>query len=218
MAGKAKLVADIGTDHAYLPIHMLLGGKADRAIATDVNKGPLERARKNAERYGVSDKIELLLTDGLNGVERYSPDVAVIAGMGGELSARIISAAPFLKEGKCRLILQPMTKINMLRFYLTVYGFSITDERLVRDGKLYVVISAVYTGRIENYSQAELIVGKADIHGEDPLFEEYVTETVMKLQKKLDGMLASPNRDKYEIGIAHLAETIKELRDIIGHG
>ena len=96
LTGCAEVIADVGTDHAYLPIYMLAEGKAERAVATDINMGPLERAKANARLYNVVDRLTLLRTDGLRGVERYSPDVVVIAGMGGELSASIIEKADFL--------------------------------------------------------------------------------------------------------------------------
>ena len=120
--GSACIVADIGTDHGLLPIALLLRGQAERAVACDIRQGPLDSARRNAERYGVSDKVELVLTDGFHGIEVYSPDAVVISGMGGELIARIISEAPYLR-GDVRLFLQPMTRAESLRRYLAQNGF-----------------------------------------------------------------------------------------------
>ena len=157
--GSACIVADIGTDHGLLPIALLLRGQAERAVACDIRQGPLDSARRNAERYGVSDKVELVLTDGFHGVEVYSPDAVVISGMGGELIARIISEAPYLR-GDVRLFLQPMTRAESLRRYLAQNGFSIAAEHLARDGKrLYSVIEAGYAGKTAEYTEAQLLVG-----------------------------------------------------------
>ncbi len=208
MVGKAEILADIGTDHAYLPIYMLLNSKIERAIVTDINSGPLERAVKNAVLYGVSDKIKPFLTDGLNGVERFSPDVVVIAGMGGELIARIVTGADFLKLKKCRLILQPMTKSDILRKELIKNGFSISEERLASDGKLYTLISAEFTGSHDSYTDAELISGKKEHFHSDKLFEEYISIILRRIINSLNGIAHSSQAEKY-------SETIKKQKNII---
>lgn len=208
MAGTAKILADIGTDHAYLPIHMLLHKRIENAIVTDINSGPLERAKKNAVLYGISDKIKPILTDGLKGVERFSPDVIVIAGMGGELIARIISEADFLKDEKSRLVLQPMTKPEILRKELIKNGFSISEEKLVSDGKLYVLISAQFNGQPDPYTEAELLVGKKEHFSYDPLFEEHVFGILKRTVSSLNGISCSAQAEKH-------TETIKKQEEII---
>lgn len=110
-------VADIGTDHAKLPIYLVQTGKAARCIACDINKMPLERARTNINEYGLDDKIELLLTNGLQGVESYGVTDVIIAGMGGELIQEILKNSKVKKHGT-RFILQPMTKESELRRWL----------------------------------------------------------------------------------------------------
>lgn len=208
MAGAAKILADVGTDHAYLPIYMLLKSRIENAIVTDIKSGPLERAKKNAALYGVSDRIQPILTDGLNGVERFSPDVVVIAGMGGELIARIIYEADFLKSEKCRLVLQPMTRSEILRKELAKNGFSITEERLVSDGKLYVLISAEYTGCSEAYTDAELLSGKKEHFHGDPLFYEHVFAILKRTTYTLRGICRSPQIGKHK-------ETIEKKKNVI---
>lgn len=187
--GSARIVADIGTDHGLLPIALLLHGQAERAVACDIRQGPLGSARRNAERYGVSDKVALVLTNGFHGVEAYSPDAVVISGMGGELIARIISEAPYLREG-VRLFLQPMTRAESLRAYLAHSGFQITAEHLARDGeRLYSVMEASFCGENAEYSYAELLVGRREAHSNISLFAESAARAAERLCKRRDGLL-----------------------------
>ena len=126
------VLCDVGSDHAYLPLMLIKNGVIERAVACDVNAGPLERGRQHAAKQGVSS-IEFVLSDGLGSVE--TPfDVAAICGMGGELIIRIIREGG--EKGKKRLILQPMTGIEKVRAFLWQSGFAITDEVFpVEDGK-----------------------------------------------------------------------------------
>lgn len=145
----AKL-ADVGTDHGYLPAALLQSGKIPFAIASDVNEAPLESARVNAERYGTVEKMHFLLTDGLHGISAEDADDIVIAGMGGELILRIVSEADWLRNRDKHLILQPMTMAPALRTGLLQLGFDILEEHAVDDGKkLYSVLLAVYTGSVQ---------------------------------------------------------------------
>ena len=232
--GSACIVADIGTDHGLLPIALLLRGQAERAVACDIRQGPLGSARRNAERYGVSDKVELVLTDGFHGVEVYSPDAVVISGMGGELIARIISEAPYLR-GDVRLFLQPMTRAESLRRYLAQNGFEIEAEHLARDGeRLYSVIEAGYTGETAEYTEAQLLVGRPEHHTDMSLFADHAAMAAERLERRRDGLMRSAgqidasdadtddaersqsggcctNTDKTDM-LARLSDTISELR------
>lgn len=157
---------DIGTDHAYLPVYLVLIGRASRALASDINKGPVMRAKESVAKYGVTDKIDVVLSDGLKGAEGYPVTDIIIAGMGGELIASILEDAKWVKNEKYRLILQPMTHAEILRKYLADNGFSIIDEDMVKDtgnNKIYQIICAEYSGRTENYTTDELYLGRYNI-------------------------------------------------------
>lgn len=140
-------VCDIGTDHAYLPIELIKSGKASRVIATDIREKPLENARKNIQKSGVTE-IDLRLCDGLSAVEKSETDAVIIAGMGGEVISGIISRAKWLKEKPYTLlILQPTTSPEDLRRFLIANCFEITsDTAISENGKLYSVMTAVFTG------------------------------------------------------------------------
>ena len=139
-------LADIGTDHAYLPVWLVQNGVCPAAIAADLRPGPLEAARRHVAAAGLEDRISLRLGDGLAPVFPGEADDIVIAGMGGETIAAILSAADWLADARLRLVLQPMSRAEETRRWLLKNGFSVTEERLVRDGRwLYPVMAAAYT-------------------------------------------------------------------------
>lgn len=138
-------LADIGTDHAYLPVWLLLEGRICRAIAADLREGPLDRARLTAKEYDCRDNLTFRLCDGLSGIGAEEADTIVIAGMGGETIAAILEAAPWTPNGAYTLILQPMSAQNDLRRWLWQHGYAIKKEQIVREGeKLYNILVASY--------------------------------------------------------------------------
>lgn len=211
-----SFIADVGTDHAYLPIHMIACRSSSAAVATDINRGPTERAKENVARFGMSEKIDVLLTDGLHGVELYNIDSVVIAGMGGDSIVSILDEAPFVRDRRLRLVLQPMTRSDVLRRYLTENFYEITDEKNVRDGgKIYEVLAAEYRGNgyfIPKYSEAELIVGRRDVNEFDSLFLEFVSLKLKKAERKLDGIFSSVLPDRTEIEFeSNLCREFREM-------
>ena len=181
-------LADVGTDHGYLPVSLLLDGKIKYAVASDINRGPLESARQTVARHGLSDKVDLVLTDGLRGIEPYEPDDIAILGMGGELIASIIEAAEWVKNSKYRLILQPMTKRAELREYLITHGFFIENELVAEaDGRIYQTICASYTGENTEYSLAELHLGRYNIQRGDALTAKYAARLEATYMTRMKG-------------------------------
>ena len=179
-----RLTADIGTDHAYLPIYLCETGKLTPvparngevlcAIAADINQGPVDRADQHIAAAGLTRAIRTLRTDGLRGLDVYDPDDVVIFGMGGELIASILGAAPWVCAPGKRVILQPMTHAEKLRAYLLEAGYAIIGETLSREGdRIYQTICAEPTGKrddisIPQLSPAELAVGQASHRLADP--------------------------------------------------
>ncbi len=137
-------VADIGCDHGYLGIHLLLSEVAQSVIAADINQKPLDSAVRNARKYGVADKMSFYLSDGARTIPR-DFDTIVCAGMGADTMISILEGAPWLKKEGYRLILQCQSKTPMLRQYLSEQGFRICEETVLRDGRfLYTVMEVIY--------------------------------------------------------------------------
>lgn len=187
---QGKLLCDVGTDHAYLPIYAVLCGISTGAVASDINDGPTERARIHVASYGLSSKITVLRADGLNGIEKYRPDDVVIFGMGGELIVKIIDASTYVKQNGVRLIMQPMTCSDALRQYLSENGFQIVGETLSADGdKIYVTICAEYTGESEKLSAVEMLFGAYNIKNnfDDPIFHRLVEKIQRAYEVRANG-------------------------------
>ncbi len=208
---RGAVFADVGTDHAYLPIFLLEEGKISRAICSDINEGPLQSAKKNAREHGLSEKIEFLLTDGAAALEgRGASDIAV-CGMGGELIAEIIERAPYLKDGSLRLILQPMSKQAHLRFYLASRGFKIKMEKYTVEGKHnYVTMLVEYVGEPYEISPIEAEIGYPPYDfSENPERLSYVRERERALSKAVLGKTAGGILDESE------AELLSEIKTIL---
>lgn len=147
MVRRGSRVADIGTDHAYLPTYLVESGICPGGIAADIRQGPLDAACRTVTEAGLTDAIAVRLGDGLAPIEFGEADDIVIAGMGGETIAEILSAAAWVRDSRLQFVLQPMTRAEELRRWLLTNGFTITAERLVRDGHhLYPVMTAAFTG------------------------------------------------------------------------
>ena len=199
------IVADIGTDHAYLPIYLVQADIAKRAIASDINEGPIMRARANIEKNTLEDKIITYIANGLDGIEKHTPTDILICGMGGELIAQIIDACDYVKNGDISLILQPMTTAFELREYLK-NGFSIYDEEVVfEDGKYYQIICARYDGQAHSYSDVELELGSINIKKRTDTFLRLLDYTINKKKKILDGQLC---------GGCDTAKTEREINEL----
>lgn len=183
-----KRFADIGTDHAYLPIYLMGLNLISTAVAADINKGPLDKAIENIERYGYSENITTVLCDGL---KKVSPDMAddiAIFGMGGELIVKIIDDAQWLKDSSKRLILQPMTHPEKLREYLCKNGYRIIGESLSLDrGKIYQTICAEYDGQIRELDILSLNFGEFILNNKSDLLIELMNNSCRKLERKILG-------------------------------
>lgn len=189
---EGAVVADVGTDHAYLPIYLVSAGIAHRGIASDIRQGPLKRAEANIERFGLSHRIATYLTPGLVGIEAEAPTDILICGMGGKLIASILEAAEFVKDAGIRLILQPMTSARELRLWLAANGFAIAEERFAKEQeKLYVIIAASYTGKPYVISEEDSYIG----FGSGELLAHWMQKQISALQKQVDGLAKAGRED-----------------------
>ena len=181
-------LVDVGTDHAYLPIYLCLAGKIRGGTVSDINRGPIERARENIKKYGLEQRLAAKQTDGLRGMDVADPTDISVLGMGGELIARIIDDAPFVKNKDIQLCLQPMTHPELLRDHLSKNGFEIIDERLVRDDKIYQLILARYTGNSYELSAEELLLGRVNIQRGGKLLTELAEKYIDIFKKQAKGI------------------------------
>ena len=180
--------ADVGTDHAYLPIYLLGEGRLAFAVAADIAEGPLDRARENLAAAGILDRVTLLLADGLSGMEGLGLTDIAVCGMGGEMIAAILSAAPFVRDPAVRLILQPMTRADHLRRYLAAEGFAVLAERYAaEDGRAYLCLLASYDGCERPLSSVTAVLGDREVR--DPRDREAYLAYLTVREREISGRL-----------------------------
>ena len=180
-----RCLADIGTDHGYVPAALLLAGRVGRAVAADVGALPLDHARRTAARCGVEDRMDLRLGDGLSVLSPGEADVIVIVGMGGDTIAGILAAAPWSRDGPL-LLLQPMSRAHELRRWLPERGYEVRAETLVQDkGVLYPILSAA-GGTMAPASEAQAWGGFL-LEG-DPLWGRYLSDRILRLRRAAAGL------------------------------
>ena len=208
-------IADIGTDHAYLPIRLTLEKKISFALACDIVDGPLQSAKKNIAAFGLDGKsIMTLKTDGLHGVEEYRPEDILICGMGGELIARIISESEYVKDPGVSLILQPMSREEKLRLFLADNGFVIPDERIVSEGgKLYQIILARWDGIKRDISPAEALLGAINIKNGTREFYLLLDKKIKALCKQINGLRKAGREDAASLSLLAELESYKQDKD-----
>ncbi len=196
-------IIDVGTDHAFLPLNLILTGKANTAICSDINRGPLDIAAKNIDRY-CPGFAETVLSDGLKNIPYDKSDCVVIAGMGGETIVGILEAENRKTDERC-FILQPMTRIPYLRAYLAENGFGITGWKLAEDrGRVYECIRVSKNGRVEEES-IFLEVGRPDGQPQE-LYRRYIEGVACNIEKELSGLKRAAVRQE---------ERITELENIL---
>ena len=152
---RGSRAADIGTDHGYLSIYLLREGICPFVTAADLREQPLQKARENAARFGVSEKMRFFLSDGLQGIPPDAVDTIIMAGMGGDLMVRILEAAPWVCDARYTLILQPQSAGQALRQYLAEHGFAIEREALAKDGHFFYTVLRAKKGHMPPLSPGQ---------------------------------------------------------------
>jgi tRNA (adenine22-N1)-methyltransferase len=188
-------VIDVGTDHAYLPIYLVGEGISSRALACDINRGPIESAERNIAAAGFARRIDTLCTDGLHGAEQFDPDDIMIFGMGGELIIRILSEAPWVKDAGIGLVLQPMTRAHLLRRWLLENGFAIVGETITHEDRYYQTIAARYCGKSEEYTEEELLLGRLNIQNNAPNLGGFIEHEIGVWEAIRRGKAQAANAD-----------------------
>lgn len=195
-------VCDIGTDHGYLAAYLVTSGKCSRAIAADINPMPLAAAEATVKKECISDKVTLILSDGLTDVPLNGVTDIVIAGMGGELISDIISRDERIRKDNIALVLQPMTRAETLRRWLAENGFETVCERICTQGRFsYAVMSCKYTGIYCEIDPVKAYIGYADISL--PETAAYASAQAERLIRAAEGLSASrPEKSAELISIA----------------
>ncbi|MBE5816261.1 MAG: SAM-dependent methyltransferase [Clostridiales bacterium] len=211
--GKCNVLADIGTDHGFVSVYAVAKGIAQRAIATDISKKSLDKAIVLTEEMGLTDKIECRVGDGLVPLKPNEADVIFIAGMGGDLILRILAGSPKICTAAQSIVMIPMQNTSKLRAGLWRLPLKITRESLVREnGRIYEVIKAI-PHKDTPYTLAEELLGRKGAREQGPLFKEYVTLKLEKVNKLLSLVPDEAQSRKEEL-IQHKEIFEKALKEL----
>ncbi len=211
MVRKGSSVADIGTDHAYLPAYLILNSISPKALACDVRKGPLENAKKTVEAYSIEEKVTLRLSDGFDEIEPYEADDFIMCGMGGTLMEQLVSRTYWLKDKSKRIIVQPQSHAEDIRRFFVENGFEILfEDACIDGGKLYCAITAEYTGEIKEKTVSYIYSGELPKcrKKEAKMFLENINS---RLKKKLEAEKIHGTAENAE----YLEKVTNELEETI---
>ena len=205
---------DVGTDHGYLPVMLAESGYSGALFASDINAGPLSAARRTAAEAGLTNRIRFFLCDGLRLCPPDEIDTIVIAGMGGDMIVKILDEAEWCMNPRYHLILQPMTKAEVLRYWLVNNEFAIESETIAADGgSLYQIISASFGGKTM-LSDAELFIGKRSLCKEQSLYEQQLEQVIARFEKAGRGMNGREGEPRFRLyrEIYHQLEEMREQK------
>lgn len=213
---QGAVFADIGTDHAYLPVFLCREKRIEKAYACDIVEGPLKSAVSHIRESGFEDSIVPILTDGLTGLDGLGITDVAVCGMGGELIADILSRSAFIKKGGVRLILQPMTRAADLRYFLAKEGFAVLDECVCfAKGKYYFCLCAEFMGAPYSLSRLEAEMGIANMLRR-PVAREFLALAEQKrkaAEKRIAGLLAGGcDASAEQIYLEELKKFIENIR------
>ena len=215
MVTAGNCLADVGTDHGYVPIYLYERKIIPHAIAMDVNKGPLERAALHIAESGMKEAIETRLSDGLTALKPGEADSVVVAGMGGPLIIRILSAHPEITESLKELILQPQSEISEVRIWLYEQGYEIVEEHMVfEDGKYYPMFKAVKNPEAEKLTNLEYKYGKISVLGEPEVLRAYLVREIANKQTILQ-KLSEETTEKSKGRAVEIKALLAELEEML---
>lgn len=205
---KSKVVCDIGTDHGYMAIKLIESKKAEKVIAADIKKGPLEAAKKNLEKSGKLLAADIRISNGFHNIGMNEAETAVIAGMGGETISEILKC----DKGVKNFVLQPQTAHMELRKFLCENGFLIKDESLCKEGnKMYAAILAI-RGHGEEFSRAELEIGPVLIRKKHYLLADYIDYRLNEVYTALEGLQKANFSENKKAEYRYLKEEYEKIK------
>lgn len=192
---KGEAAADVGTDHGHVPIELIARGITARAYAMDVRPGPLSRAKENIKAWGLEEKIETRLSDGLERLKPGEADSVIIAGMGGELIIHILTAGSHMWDSVRQWVLSPHSEVFKVRKWLWEHGFVIVKEAMVlEEGKYYTVLDvrpvSPGTALVKEKTEKEWHYGEILARAGGPVFAGFLEDEEKKLSALLESLSA----------------------------
>lgn len=207
-------IADIGTDHAYIPIWLVEQGISPSAIAMDINQGPLEKAKENIVLHGLTSRIKTRQSDGMRQLKPSEAESVVIAGMGGGLVIKILEDVKEQDLGIKEWILQPQSELKKVREYLNESGYRIVDEMMILDeGKFYPMMKAI-KGKQEVYREEELSYGKLLLKNRNPILKMFL-EKELELKNGIYETLKKTSGQSAQKRVSELEEEISVIREVL---
>lgn len=209
-------MADLGTDHGYLPVWLTAVGRCPSAIAADLNPAPLERAAETVAKYHQESAVSLRLGSGATPLQPGEANAIVLAGMGGLLIAQLLKESPHIFAAAEQILLQPMSSLPELREALDTMGYTICREVLVPEGKKLYHIMEVLPGREEPpLRKSDYILGRCLLRDRPPHFADYLAAQQKRLEQKREGLMRTrseiPSEEWEEtVGLLAILTQIKE--------
>lgn len=210
-------LADVGTDHGYIPLWLTERGVIPGAIAMDINRGPLERAKENIRAHGLEGKIETRLSDGVEALHPGEAESVVVAGMGGGLVIKILTDGEKALRTVRELVLQPQSDIDKVRVFLQKNGYRIAKEKMIlEDGKFYPMMYVVH-GTMEELSDIESLYGPCLLREKDACLKLYLEKEGQTLERVKAGLLQSgtPKAEERLVEIEEKLEKLKRAKERI---
>jgi tRNA (adenine22-N1)-methyltransferase len=212
MISHGSSIADVGTDHGYIPIYLMLTGRIKNAIAMDINKGPLERAENNIREHHLEDRIQVRLSDGTASLRTGEAEAVIIAGMGGGLVQKILKEGQEVLESVQEFVLQPQSEVMEVRRFLAQHGYCIIDENMIlEDGKYYPVMK-VNHGNMDYENPIEYKYGKFLLERKNKVLFNYLQKELDSFHKVRKQLLSLESKEKHIE--ERQCEINKEIEDI----
>ena len=203
MVTSGNCLADVGTDHGYIPIYLVKQGRIAGAVAMDIHSGPLQRAKENIRNYHLEDRIQSRLSDGVAALQDFEADTVVIAGMGGGLVMKILTEGRRVLKTASEIVLQPQSEIEKVRRFLQIEGYCIDAENMIlEDGKFYPMMRAVH-GQMKLERQIEFKYGPILLKNKNECLKAFLEKEEFLYRQVRNTLLENKNE-----------KTVRRLREI----
>lgn len=209
MAGRCRRIVDVGTNHGFLPVHMLQSGLCNEALLCDISADALERAKRTIAEEAIGKQAELCVTDGLEGIDLRADDVVTICGMGARTIAHIMRRATI-----CPVVMQANVELKFLRRHLESIGMHITDEDVALAGGRYYVILRAESGSDAVMSEYEAHIGRMLLKKGSPLVKEYLLWRRGVTERALRGMEVGRNEQKLDQARQDYEDVLRALKEV----